>query len=102
MWGEGRIFRRGRLWWFAYSRNGREYRESSRSTDEDAAKRLLRKRLSVPNTDSSTIHDLAKRPHILDQLSYRDVKVLHAECYEALEHLQRRLTDLQPRADFVI
>jgi hypothetical protein len=45
----------------------------------------------VPNTDSLTIHDLAKRPHILDQLSYRDVKVLHAECYEALEHLQRRL-----------
>lgn len=45
--------------------------------------------------DSLTVHDLAKRPHILDQVSYRDVKVLYPDCREALEHLRRRLADLQ-------
>jgi hypothetical protein len=69
--GDGRIFRRGRIWWIAHSRNGREYRESSRSTDEDVARHLPRKRLATPTTVSLTIHELEKRPHILDQLTDR-------------------------------
>jgi hypothetical protein len=50
-------------------------------------------RLSMPATDSLTLHDLARRPHILDQLSYSDVKMLHADCREALDHLRQRLAD---------
>lgn len=45
MRGMGRVFRRGRTYWIAYSHRGREYRESARSEKEAAAKRLLKKRL---------------------------------------------------------
>ena len=43
--GEGRIYRRGRVWWIQYYRNGRRVFESSHSDLKDAAKRLLRQRL---------------------------------------------------------
>ena len=42
--GMGRLFRRGRVFWIAYYRYGREYRESSHSTDENKATKLLKKR----------------------------------------------------------
>ncbi|HUU26537.1 MAG TPA: site-specific integrase [archaeon] len=38
------IYKRGRIWWMKYYRNGKPYRESSGSTKESDAKRLLRKR----------------------------------------------------------
>jgi hypothetical protein len=97
MRGDGRIFRRGRIWWIAYSRSGREYRESSRGADEDTARRLLRKRLSIPTPDSLTIRDLTRRPEILDQLPDRDVATLHSECQEALRRLRERLADNRKR-----
>jgi len=34
----------GKVWWIKYYRNGKAYRESTRSTKEADAKRLLRKR----------------------------------------------------------
>jgi len=43
--GEGRIYRRGNIWWIAYYRNGRRVFESSRSENERAARNLLRQRL---------------------------------------------------------
>jgi integrase len=48
--GEGRVFRRGGTWWVSYygpaeDGSSREYRESSGSSDERAARRLLRERL---------------------------------------------------------
>jgi hypothetical protein len=91
MHGDGRFFRRGRLWWIEYIRNGHEYRESSGSADQEVAQRLLRERLSAPDTDLLTIRDLIKRPHLLAQIPYRDVEVLYADCRKALEHLRRRL-----------
>ena len=45
MRGNGRIFRRGRIWWIAYYRNGREHRESSRSQDRRTALNFLRQRV---------------------------------------------------------
>jgi hypothetical protein len=45
MRGDGSTFLRGRIWWIAYSFRGHSYQESSRSTAEGAAKKLLRKRL---------------------------------------------------------
>ena len=40
----GELVRRGRIWWIRYYRDGRRYAESSRSTKESDAKRLLRLR----------------------------------------------------------
>ena len=46
MKGNGRVFRRGQLWWIAYYDNGRECRESSGSRERKEAVRLLRQRLA--------------------------------------------------------
>lgn len=43
--GEGRIWKKGRIWWVQYYAYGRQVRESSRSTGKPIADRLLRKRL---------------------------------------------------------
>ena len=43
--GQGRVFRRGEIWWIAFSHRGREYRESSRSAHRSQALKLLRQRL---------------------------------------------------------
>ena len=45
MKGDGRVLQRGEIWWVAYYRDGREYRESSRSRDRKEAVRLLRQRV---------------------------------------------------------
>ena len=45
MRGEGRVFRRGQVWWVAYYHQGREYRESSGSRQRKDALRLLRQRV---------------------------------------------------------
>jgi integrase len=42
--GNGSVFQRGAVWWVKYYRNGKPYRESSKSTKEAVARRLLRKR----------------------------------------------------------
>ena len=62
----------------------REYRESGRVAEEDAARRLLQKRLSTPTVDSLTIRDLLGRTEIPKQLSERDVGKLYADCQVAL------------------
>ena len=40
----GCIYKRGKVWWVKYSRNGRPYFESARSTKKEEATRLLRLR----------------------------------------------------------
>ena len=45
MRGEGRVFKRGPIWWVAYYFNGRECRESSRSGVRKDAVNLLRRRV---------------------------------------------------------
>ena len=45
MKGNGRIFKRGEIWWVAYYHEGREYRESSKSRERKEAVRLLRQRV---------------------------------------------------------
>jgi hypothetical protein len=40
----GSIYKRGRIYWIKYYRNGKPYRESTKSTKEADAKRLLKKR----------------------------------------------------------
>ncbi len=43
--GTGHIYKRGGIYWVQYYRNGKRYRESSYSTKETDAKRLLRRKL---------------------------------------------------------
>ena len=48
MKGMGRIFKRGEVWWVAYSHRGHEYRESTKTTGtkgETLAGKLLKKRI---------------------------------------------------------
>ena len=45
MRGDGRVFRRGQIWWVAYYHDGREHRESSKSRERKDAFRLLRTRV---------------------------------------------------------
>ncbi len=47
--GDGRVFKRGRIWWIQYNHSGRTYRESSASTSEDKARELLRARTKQPS-----------------------------------------------------
>jgi integrase len=66
--GMGRIFRRGQIFWIAYYRHGTEYRESTHSTDENQAVKLLKKRFGEitsrrfvgPQEERVMFEDLAK------------------------------------------
>ena len=68
MRGLGRLFKRGPIWWIAYYQRGKEYRESSLSENEGAAKKLLKKRLGEimagkfigPREDRLTFEDMVK------------------------------------------
>lgn len=64
----GSIFLRGNIWWFKYYRNGKLFRESSRSTRKTDAVRLLNKRLGEiesetfkgPKAEKMTLADLTE------------------------------------------
>jgi integrase len=64
----GSLYRRGRIWWVKYYRNGKPFRESSKSVNISDARRLLRKRegeiatgsLLGPNTDRVRFEELAE------------------------------------------
>src|SRR5216683_6701690 len=68
MRGMGRVFKRGTVYWVAYYHRGKEYRESSESENESAAKKLLKKRIAEvaqgrligPNQERVTFDDLAQ------------------------------------------
>ena len=45
MRGMGRVFKRGSVYWISYYHQGKEFRESSESDNESAAKKLLKKRI---------------------------------------------------------
>ena len=55
MRGIGRTFQRRSTWWIAYSHRGKEYRESSGSTSEAQARKLLKKRVG----EIALAHDIA-------------------------------------------
>src|SRR5437016_587868 len=66
--GMGTIYQRGNVWWIKYYRNGKPYRESSKSGKESAAWKLLKKRqgeISLgrfvgPDAERVTVRELAK------------------------------------------
>lgn len=48
--GSGSLLLRGQVWWIKYHRNGKPYRESSRSDERRKAERLLKRRLAEVET----------------------------------------------------
>jgi hypothetical protein len=68
MRGMGRIFKRGSVYWIAYSYRNKEYRESSQSESESQARKLLKKRIGEagtgqflgPHEERVTFEDMAK------------------------------------------
>jgi integrase len=50
--GTGCIYRRGDIWWVRYSRNGKAFSESAKTTDEKKARKLLQRRLAELLTGS--------------------------------------------------
>jgi integrase len=45
-YGQGRVFKRGRIWHIAYCRNGHEFSESAKTEDERKARKKLAERLA--------------------------------------------------------
>lgn len=68
MRGMGRIFKRGPIYWIAYSYRGKEHRESARSESERQARKLLKKRIGEtsagtfigPNEERLTFEGMAE------------------------------------------
>jgi integrase len=58
MTGEVGIFKRGKVWWVAYYRNGKQIRESAKTASEEAAARYLQSRLRYAE-GRVTFEDLA-------------------------------------------
>jgi integrase len=112
--GVGRIFqvtykdpKRGtwkktRVWWVAYNRHGKEYRESSHSTHRPDAVRLLKQRLGEigsghfigPDADKTTFDDLERM--VLDDYTVNGRKTKR-RAEGCLKNLKARLGHLRAR-----
>lgn len=72
MRGDGRIFKRGERWWVAFYVDGREQRESAKTSDEAAANKYLRNKLKEVHA-----HELdASKPFITQRARKRTVSDL--------------------------
>ena len=66
--GDGCVYQRGTVWWIKYSRDGKPYPETSGSTKERDARKLLKKRLGEiasgrfvgPDADKVKVRELAE------------------------------------------
>lgn len=102
----GCVWKRGTIYWIKYRRSGRSYYETSRSTNHDAAKKLLAKREAaiadgVPVTPQ--IGQLRFEEAVIDlinhhKLNKRDTKKLEARIANHLTPVfgKRRLADITP------
>jgi integrase len=96
MRGDGRIYKRkgSNHWWISYCHQGKEVRESSKSTEYRTARKLLKRRLQelgadalglqpfVPRQDQITINNL------LDALEH-DYKIRNKDTPSSKSHLRR-------------
>jgi hypothetical protein len=92
MRGDGRIFRRNRIWWVAYCQSGKEYRESSHSADEHEARNLLQKRLASDANATISLNDVFERPDIVEMLSEREARALYSAGLKTLRRLRKKLS----------
>ena len=80
MKGDGRVFRRGAVWWIAYYQNGREQRESSKSGQRREAVRLLRQRVGEVSAEIVQSHT-PPRPAGMPQVTMLDLLDLLEQYY---------------------
>ncbi len=77
MRGDGRIFKRGETWWVAFYVDGREQRESAKTSNEETAQKHLRKKLKEVHA-----HELDPAKPFMTQ---RDRKRTIADLIDALK-----------------
>ena len=77
MRGDGRIFKRGETWWMSFYVDGREHRESSKTSDEAKASKILRAKLKEVH-----VHELDPTKPFLAQ---RDRKRRVADLLDSLK-----------------
>ncbi len=74
MRGDGRLYREqgSRFWWMAYYVHGRYVRQSTEETDENKARKILRKRIAavlhgdvIPDESGHRPPSMLKRYHII-------------------------------------
>lgn len=105
MRGLGRVYKRGEIYWIAYSHRGKEYRESSNSTREVDAKQFLKKRLGEigkatfigPQEERVYVDDLLKLVETDHQLHRRRSKSNQTFIKHIREHFgYLRAIDITP------
>lgn len=86
--GSGSIYkqRNSAFWWIKYSRNGKSFRESSKSTDRNAAKELLKTRLAELTTGTFKGLEIEriKVPELADDL-LRDYRINERKSLDDVE-----------------
>jgi len=80
MRGQGRLYKRGEIWWVELWHRGRQYRESSHSTDRRVAERLLRRRRDELGADRLGLKRFAGPAQ--ERLSFEDLATDYLRDYE--------------------
>jgi integrase len=96
----GMIYKRGKVWWIKYHRNGKSFRESSKSTKKMVAERLLKRREGdiaqgkIPGIqfEKVSFDDLAKE-YIKDYRINQKKSVLRAEI--SVNHLKKHFEGMK-------
>ena len=96
----GMIYKRGKVWWIKYHRNGKAFRESSKSTKKMVAERLLKRREGdiaqgkIPGIqfEKVSFDDLAKE-YIKDYRINQKKSLLRAEI--SVNHLKKHFEGMK-------
>ena len=81
MRGDGRTFKRGKTWWMSFYVDGREQRESTKTNDEEKARKTLRARLKEVHAHELDLDCGSAR---CSQVGLRDSR--HREQTKSLKH----------------
>ncbi len=82
MAGTGRIYQRGAIYFVAYSHGGHEFRESSRSTNIEDAKRLLARRVGVPAPTAAPDTPAMPVAPVPSGVTFEELAALYLEEYQ--------------------
>jgi integrase len=105
MRGEGRVFQRGRVWWFAYmaptpTGGAKEVRESSESDSESVARKMLRDRVRQVANHRGGVRAFAGPQ--AERLTVREILDSLESDYRQrrIKSLRRTLSHIKPVRDF--
>jgi integrase len=94
MRGLGNVYKRGPVWWIRYHHRGREYRESTQSTERAEARELLRQRLG--DLHQGRLSGLAEERVTFEELSadYLQERAVRVADPKALKWSKARVDNL--------